>query len=794
MRMPIQVGYFSIKEFANVSHELTDKENITFFGNYFDMQPLSNDLSRSHPEKFFQELVSNKIKYIYCNQGLRPDLLKYRTENNIDIQFIIWPYVYEQWKERYKELSIYISKKDIILTFSTYLRKKFVELFPEECLLDFPVPIDTRRFSMKKKNENELHIVYCGRFIRGKNIHMIVKALSKIPEIPVTFHIISDLSENYENQSDNYDSEYYSEIKTMLEKYSLTQNVIFHGSLAENQAKKNILFSQSDILIYPTTYEGETFGKVVVEAFATGMVVITTQWQAVNELVKDDVNGYVITPEGSWEEQIAYAIQDIWNNPKKRKQIQEHNVETAKAFDYHRHVKHIKDRIVENELSKDKHDNALVIVANKEYFEKAQQLMASAYFSGGWTEDIILLTDYLNQNQEEWCKKHNIIVKALPYITQIQIKEYNPIIFHKYYLFSDEFADWERIIFLDVDIIVCKSLERLKKLEGLWGARDLAHSPMSVQFLYPDLRDSQGEKLFREIEQKYNLHECSFNTGVLVITREYRNNTIFNDLVKLLEKYYSIAYFSDQSIFNIYFRKQVKFLPQIYNSYTIVEPKNKKIPTAVLHFAGWEVNTKPWHPKNTYYEQWINNLKKCNKINIEQPEEVKRISKEEIKKSAQEWYTINEKVKKNALFVSSVDGHYYYDEEKHKRRVKMQHDENKKWSCNNNCIFCSNSLKQEQNKKYFFCNRDSQKGFIAQLKKEKGKGKKTKVITNGRIFSIEKFAKVVLPYIDEIEVLYHGNSKEEHDGITQVPGSYEQAKKGEANIRRYHKPHESSFS
>jgi MoaA/NifB/PqqE/SkfB family radical SAM enzyme len=63
----------------------------------------------------------------------------------------------------------------------------------------------------------------------------------------------------------------------------------------------------------------------------------------------------------------------------------------------------------------------------------------------------------------------------------------------------------------------------------------------------------------------------------------------------------------------------------------------------------------------------------------------------------------------------------------------------------------------------------------------------------GGMFSIEKFAKVVLPYIDEIEVLYHGNTPEEHDAITQVPGSYEQAKKGEANIKKYHKPHESSF-
>lgn len=108
--------------------------------------------------------------------------------------------------------------------------------------------------------------------------------------------------------------------------------------------------------------------------------------------------------------------------------------------------------------------------------------------------------------------------------------------------------------------------------------------------------------------------------------------------------------------------------------------------------------------------------------------------------------------------------------------------------CNNHCIFCNQRLKVEKNKNAFFCNRDSQKGFLKQVKKQKEEGKKVIVTTNGRLFAIEKFTRIASRYIDKLTLIYHGNTAEEHDVITQVPGSYKQAKQGEQNIKKYNIP------
>jgi len=52
-----------------------------------------------------------------------------------------------------------------------------------------------------------------------------------------------------------------------------------------DEEKKKVLYRQADCFLFPTTYPAESFGLVLAEAMAHGCAVITTNWQAVPEVL-----------------------------------------------------------------------------------------------------------------------------------------------------------------------------------------------------------------------------------------------------------------------------------------------------------------------------------------------------------------------------------------------------------------------------------------------------------------------------------------------------------------------------
>jgi glycosyltransferase involved in cell wall biosynthesis len=76
--------------------------------------------------------------------------------------------------------------------------------------------------------------------------------------------------------------------------------------------EKDRLFRESHCLCFPTYYSAESFGLVVVEAFAYGLPVITTRWRMIPELLPEGYPGIV---EPKSPEQIAMKMVDAiqWN-------------------------------------------------------------------------------------------------------------------------------------------------------------------------------------------------------------------------------------------------------------------------------------------------------------------------------------------------------------------------------------------------------------------------------------------------------------------------------------------------
>ena len=54
--------------------------------------------------------------------------------------------------------------------------------------------------------------------------------------------------------------------------------------------------STYDVVVLPTYYEGEGYPGVIVEAYSLSMPVISTNWQAIPEIIEDGDTGLLIKP------------------------------------------------------------------------------------------------------------------------------------------------------------------------------------------------------------------------------------------------------------------------------------------------------------------------------------------------------------------------------------------------------------------------------------------------------------------------------------------------------------------
>jgi len=103
---------------------------------------------------------------------------------------------------------------------------------------------------------------------------------------------------------------FYSEIMDFIRKENLKDVVKVPGPIYGKE--KEEFFQKSSIFVFPTYYDKETFGLVNIEAMQWGLPVITTNEGAIPEVVKHEINGYIVNPH-DLEQLSGYTLKLIQN-------------------------------------------------------------------------------------------------------------------------------------------------------------------------------------------------------------------------------------------------------------------------------------------------------------------------------------------------------------------------------------------------------------------------------------------------------------------------------------------------
>ena len=259
----------------------------------------------------------------------------------------------------------------------------------------------------------------------------------------------------------------------------------------------------------------------------------------------------------------------------------------------------------------------LVTISDKNYLDKSKQLFNTIINRSFWLHDLMLITDdSVEDNDLKWFYSKGILVKKYPYFYSekdwyetLPIGVLHPIVCSKVYLFTKEFKIWDKILYIDSDIILRGPLNNLTKIKTFGAVKNSYNQYLHMQF------GQNNTIIYSELKKNYNIFSNAFNAGVFCFDTNQIEGNIKEKFKFLYEKYSSISTYSEQSILNLIFYKKWESLPSYYN-YSLYKDINsyninpKKVVSIVLHFSG---HNKPWKKDSPFFKEW-NQVKGIEKL------------------------------------------------------------------------------------------------------------------------------------------------------------------------------------
>ncbi len=148
---------------------------------------------------------------------------------------------------------------------------------------------NTRRPSRSKhSNDFSKRFIYLGQIKQTKGIFEIIEASKYLPS-GYEIHVYGPFSEGLNESIFNLSK---LEYKGIVNPNDITETLLNY-----------------DFLLLPSYHNGEGYPGVVIEAMSVGVPSITTDWQSIPEIVKNNVNGILIPIKSSSE--LLKAIKSI---------------------------------------------------------------------------------------------------------------------------------------------------------------------------------------------------------------------------------------------------------------------------------------------------------------------------------------------------------------------------------------------------------------------------------------------------------------------------------------------------
>ena len=232
-------------------------------------------------------------------------------------------------------------KSNAIICISRQTMKRLIHIYkiPKSKIYYIPNGVNVKKFNPKtnssnlksslKIEQNYPIILLIGRIYVVKGIKEIISAISGIKKTypKLLLLMIGGVK----------DKKYFAEVTALVKKHNLTENVRFIGSVPHSLMPK--IYKTADIFILPSYAEG--MPKVVLEAMASQLCVITTAVEGNIDLIENNVNGLLIKPKSVQE--ISKSLIKVIEDNKLREKFALNAWKTAQQHDWLKIAKNIQE-------------------------------------------------------------------------------------------------------------------------------------------------------------------------------------------------------------------------------------------------------------------------------------------------------------------------------------------------------------------------------------------------------------------------------------------------------------------
>ena len=177
-----------------------------------------------------------------------------------------------------------------VISISNAVARHMIDDFgvPHERIRLIPCSVDLERFQVEsrlKKKEGDFNIGIIGRISPIKGHNYFIKAMAKVAQVlpNIKIWIVGDAPPSKEA--------YKEQLQVLVKRLGLAEITEFLGVQRDIPA----ILSQLDLLVLATTVP-EAFGRVIVEAQACMVPVVSTRVGGVVDIIEDDYNGLLVPP------------------------------------------------------------------------------------------------------------------------------------------------------------------------------------------------------------------------------------------------------------------------------------------------------------------------------------------------------------------------------------------------------------------------------------------------------------------------------------------------------------------
>jgi glycosyltransferase involved in cell wall biosynthesis len=262
------------------------------------------------PRRFTQKLREYDILHFHNETDLSFPLFSYTVDKPKVFHLRCLSVTYPIFKRNFVCKWLLKKLADIYIAQSKYVSQLLIDLgIPSAKIKIVPNGINVSLFQPEKHEKIENLILFVGRILESKGLHLLLKSLELIRE-PVQLVIIGPLAG---------ESSYHEKIFRLVAK--INEKTVHKVTYVGPKQPKEIIkyYQRASIVVVPSL--AESFGNVILEALACGTPVIASNVGGIPEIIKQNENGILVPPNNV--DKLADAIYYLLDNDDVRTKLGE---------------------------------------------------------------------------------------------------------------------------------------------------------------------------------------------------------------------------------------------------------------------------------------------------------------------------------------------------------------------------------------------------------------------------------------------------------------------------------------